>query len=204
MRPLDVLELELRRLSNVSYVGFMDRQDALVVQLLALGAPDPGSLHSAAERICHAHLDRPFIVEIAGATRPTRIKIIDVRTSAGEDDQQNHDNGNGHSDAEIEVHLAYEGVRTIGRAKAGDPSAAAAATFEALKRMGARVPFRVEAAALFEHTMGEGVMLVLGSSTAGERYGVAAGETVEMAAVRATLHALNRYLSTQTLPALAS
>lgn len=199
MRPLDVLELELRRLPNVSYVGFLDRPDALLVQLLALGAPDANGLRAAAERCCRSHLDRPFVVEIAGATRPTRIRIIDVRTSPGDD-------GSGRaaeSESEIEVHLSYEGVRTIGRAKAGDPSAAAAATFDALKRLGARVPFRVEAAALFEHTMGEGVMLVLGSTTAGERYGVAAGETVEVAAVRATLHALNRYLSTQTLPALA-
>lgn len=195
MRPLDVLELELRRLPNVSYVGFLDRDDALVVQLLALGAPDPTGLRASAERCCSSHLDRPFVVEIAGGTRPTRIRILDVRTAQADDTLDRN--------TEIEVHLAYEGVRTIGRAKAGDPSAAAAATFEALKRLGARVPFRVDAAALFEHTMGEGVMLVLGSSTAGERYGVAAGETVEMAAVRATLHALNRYLSTQTLPALA-
>ena len=197
MRPLDVLELELRRLPHVSYVGFLDRDDALVVQLLALGAPDATGLRASAERCCRSHLDRPFVVEIAGATRPTRIRIIDVRTTAAEDTHERD------TDIEIEVHLAYEGVRTVGRAKAGDPSAAAAATFEALKRLGARVPFRVDAAALFEHTMGEGVMLVLGSSTAGDRYGVAAGETVEMAAVRATLHALNRYLSTQTLPALA-
>jgi hypothetical protein len=193
MRPLDVLELELRRLPNVSYVGFLDRTDTLVVQLLALGAPDANGLRAAAERVCRSHLDRAFVVEIVGAARPTRIRIIDVRTSPAED----------MDGSEIEVHLAYEGVRTIGRAKAGDPSAAAAATFEALKRLGARIPFRVEAAALFEHTMGEGVMLVLGSSSAGERYGVAAGETVEMAAVRATLHALNRYLATQTLPAMA-
>ena len=196
MRPLDVLELELRRLPNVSYVGFLDRADALVVQLLALGAPDTAGLRAAAERCCRSHLDRPYVVEIAGGTRPTRIRIIDVRTTPAE-------HAAGVDEPEIEVHLAYEGVRTIGRAKAGDPSAAAAATFEALKRLGARVPFRVDAAALFEHTMGEGVMLVLGSSTAGDRYGVAAGETVEVAAVRATLHALNRYLSTQTLPALA-
>jgi hypothetical protein len=197
MRPLDVLELELRRLPNVSYVGFLDRPDALVVQLLALGAPDATGLRASAERCCRSHLDRPFIVEIAGATRPTRIRLIDVRTAPAEDAQA------AETGTEIEVHLSYEGVRTIGRARAGDPSAAATATFEALKRLGARIPFRVEAAALFEHTMGEGVMLVLGSSTAGERYGVAAGETVEVAAVRATLHALNRYLSTQTLPALA-
>ena len=192
MRSYDALELELRRLANVSYVGFLDRPDALVVQVLALGSPDPAALRTSAERVCRAHLDRPFHVEIAGGTRRTRIRILDVRTEDQEDETP-----------EVEVHLGYEGVRTIGRARAGDPQAAAAATFEALKRMGARVPFHVEAAALFEHALGEGVMLVLGSQTAGERYGVAAADSVELAAVRATLHALNRYLSTQTLPALA-
>lgn len=194
MRPLDVLELELRRLPNVSYVGFLERSDALLVQLMALGAPEAAGLRAAAERVCRSHLDRPFVVEISGAVRPSRVRLLDVRVPEAGDDA---------TADEIEVHLAYEGVRSIGRARAGDPSAAAAATFEALKRLGARVPFRVDAAAMFEHTMGEGVMLVLGSTTAGERYGVAAGETVELAAVRATLHALNRYLATQTLPALA-
>lgn len=191
MRPLDVLELELRRLPNVCYVGFQDRDDAMLVQLLTLASPDPLGIRASAERVCRAHLDRPFVVEIAGGTRPTRVRILDVR-------MPEVDSGD-----ELEVHLGYEGVRTIGRAKAGDPESAAAATFDALKRMGARVPFRVEAAALFEHTLGEGVMLVLASQSAGDRYGVAAAESVELAAVRATLHALNRYLSTQTLPALA-
>ena len=192
MRPLDLLELELRRLPNVSYVGFLDRPETMVIQLLALGAPDTGSIRAAAERICRSHLDRPFHVEIAGGSRPTRVRILDVRTADDGDD------GN-----DLEVHLGFEGVRTVGRARSGDPQAAALATFDALKRLGARVPFHVEAAALFEHTLGEGVMLVLGSTSAGERYGVAAAESVELAAVRATLHALNRYLSTQTLPALA-
>ena len=193
MRQLDQLELELRRLPNVSYVGFLDRNEAIVVQLLAIGTPDPARVRASAERLCRTHLDRPFHLELAGDSRPTRIRILDVR-SAPEDEGLAE---------QVEVHLGYEGVRAIGRAKAGDPQAAAAATFEALRRLGARVPFRIEAAALFEHTLGEGVMLVLGSTSAGDRYGVAAAESVELAAVRATLHALNRYLSTQTLPALA-
>lgn len=193
MRQIDTLELELRRIPNVSYVGFLDRPDALVVQLLVLGAPDPGAVRVAAERLCRAHLDRPFHVELAGGSRPTRVRILDVRTATTDDEELE----------DLEVHLGYEGVRTIGRARAGDPQAAALATFDALERLGAKVPFHVEAAALFEHTLGEGVMLVLGSPSAGERYGVAAAHSVELAAVRATLHALNRYLSTQTLPALA-
>jgi hypothetical protein len=192
MKALDLLELELRRLPDVAFVGFHERSDALVVQVLALASPDPGTLRLQAERACRAHLDGPFVVEIAGGTRPSRIRLLDVQLRTDRDD-----------DVEVEVHLGYEGVHTVGRARGGDPTAAAAATFQALQRLGAKVPFQVEAAALFEHVLGEGVMLVLGSEQSGQRYGVAAGASVEQAAVRATLHALNRYLSTQTLPALA-
>ena len=191
MKAIDLLELELRRLPNVAFVGFHERPDTLVVQVLALAAPDPTTLRHQAERSCRAHLDRPFVVELAGGTRPSRIRLLDVHLRHDLDD------------VEVEVHLGYEGVHTVGRASGSDPTAAAAATFEALQRLGAKVPFHVEAAALFEHVVGEGVMLVLGSEHSGQRYGVAAGASVEQAAVRATLHALNRYLSTQTLPALA-
>lgn len=189
MKGLDLLELELRRLPHVAFVGFHERVDTLVVQVLALANPDPGALRSQAERACRAHLDRSFVVEIAGGTRPSRIRLLDVQVVTGGD---------------VEVRLGYEGMCTVGRAPGGDPSAAASATFEALQAMGADVPFQVEAAALFEHVLGEGVMLVFGSEHAGQRYGVAAGASIEQAAVRATLHALNRYLATQTLPALSA
>lgn len=189
MKALDLLELELRRLPHVAFVAFTDRGDTVVVQVLALASPDPTTLRAQAERACRAHLDGPFIVEIAGGSRPSRIRLLDVQL------RQDRDN-----DVEVEVHLGFEGVHTVGRAPGGDPTAAAKATFEALQRLGATVPFEVEAAALFEHVLGEGVMLVLGSEQAGQRYGVAAGPSVEQAAVRATLHALNRYLATQTLP----
>jgi hypothetical protein len=187
VNALDVLELELRRLPSVAFVGLQERADVLVVQVLSLANADPDALRAASERICRSHLDRPFAVELAGGSRPSRIRLLDVSVL----------------DDEVEVHLGYEGVHTVGRAKGFDPTAAASATFEALQRLGAKVPFEVEAAALFEHVLGEGVMLVLGSESAGERYGVAAAPNVPQAAVRATLHALNRYLSTQTLPATA-
>ena len=186
MRHLDVLELELRRLPGVVFVGLQERHDVLVVQLMATPPASEG-LRNSAERVCRGHLDRPFAVEIAGSSRPARIRLLDVNLRPYD------------GDVEVEVHLGWEGVRTIGRAAGSDATAAASATFEALHRLGAKVPFKVEAAALFEHVLGEGVMVVLGSETAGERYGVAAGRSVEQAAVRATLHALNRYLSTQTL-----
>ncbi len=194
MKQLDLLELELRRLANVAFVGFDDRPDTVLVQVLALATSDPSTVRFQAERTCRMHLDRPFVVEIAGGTRPSRIRLLEVHLRGGESAEAN----------EIEVHLGFEGLRTIGRAIGADPTAAASATFDALHGLGAAVPFRVEAAALFEHVLGEGVMLVLASDDAGQRYGVAAGTSVEQAAVRATLHALNRYLSTQTLPALTA
>jgi len=193
VRHVDVLELELRRLPDVAFVGILERADAVVVQVLALANADPSGLRVAAERICKSHLEGPFVVEIAGGSRPSRVRLLDVHVRAGVEGRD-----------EVEVHLGYEGIRTVGRGKAGDPTGAASATFEALQRMGAELPFRVEAAALFEHVLGEGVMLVFASDDEGERYGVAAGVNVEQAAVRATLHAFNRYLATQVLPALSA
>ncbi len=199
MNALDLLELELRRLPDVAFVGFHERDDATVVQVLALASPDPGLLRVQAERACRAHLDRAFVVEIAGGTRPSRIRLLEVQLVAGPALATGEP-----EPVAVEVRLGYEGVECTGRAVGSDPTAAAAATFDALQRLGAQVPFRVEAAALFEHVLGEGVMLVFASDQSGPRYGVAAGVSVEQAAARATLHALNRFLATQTLPALSA
>jgi hypothetical protein len=189
VKSTDLLELELRRLPHVSFVGYLERPDALVVQIVAQHAPDTDALRHQAERTCRAHLDGPFVVEMSGPTRPTRIRLLDVQTPT--------------PDA-VEVHLAFAGARGIGRAVGCDPTAAASATFGALQELGATVPFEVEAAAMFEHVVGEGVMLVLRSDEVGQRYGVASGPNVVHAAARATLHALNRYLSTQPLVAAFS
>ena len=186
---LDSLELELRRLPDVAFVGYGDRAEVLVVHLVAHSQADGDSLRHEAERACRIHLDRAFVVEITGPSRPSRIRLVDVQQRATD---------------EVEVRLALGTATTIGRAHGADPAAAAAATFRALQDLGAQVPFTVEAAALFEHVVGEGVMVVLGSEHAGPRYGVAGGKDVVQAAARATLHALNRYLSTQLLPARAA
>lgn len=182
---IDTLELELRRLPGVAFVGVAERNASLVVQVVASGVTDVAGMRSRAEQLCRTHIDGPFVVEMPGSSRPARVRILDVQV-----------------DDEVAVHLAYDGQQTVGRGEAGHPDGAAHATFEALQRLGAHVPFSVEAAALFEHQLGEGVMVVLGSAVAGERYGVAAAKTIEHAAVRATLHALNRFLATQTFAAV--
>lgn len=186
MSTLDRLELALRRLPDVEYVGFGEHASTLVVQVLAASSTDIEALRRNSRRVCETHLDRGFVLELPQSGRPSRIRLLDVQTP--------------HSD-EVVVHLGFNGVYTSGRSRGSDPVAAASATFEALTELGADVPFRVEAAALFEHQVGEGVMVVLGSDDESPRYGVAGGSDAAQAGARATLHALNRYLSTQNLRA---
>lgn len=185
MSSLDRLELALRRLADVQYVGFGEHASTLVVQVLAAPTADPELLRRDCRHLCEANLDGGFVLELPQSGRPSRIRLLDVETPQAD---------------EVVVHLGFNGVYTSGRSRGSDPTAAASATFEALAGLGADVPFRVEAAAVFEHQVGEGVMIVLGSDD-GPRYGVAGGSDAVQAGARATLHALNRYLSTQTLRA---
>lgn len=181
---LDELELELRRLPNVVFVGIDEADGLTAVQVVAPTSSDAQALRTQAEQLCRYHVDGVFRVDVAGGTRPARVRLLDVQIRK-------------EGDEEVEVHLGYRGERTVGRGPAGDPSGAAAATFDALQRLGAQVPFALEAAALFEHELGDGVMVVLTSPVIGTRYGVAAGRSMEQAAARATLHALNRFLADQ-------
>lgn len=185
MSALDRLELGLRRLTDVQYVGFGEHAATLVVQVLAATSADVDRLRSECRHLCEAHLDQGFVLELPQSGRPSRIRLLDVERPRPD---------------EVVVHLGFNGVYTSGRSRGADPTAAAEATFEALTELGADVPFRVEAAALFEHQVGEGVMIVLGSDD-GPRYGVAGGADAVQAGARATLHALNRHLSSQTLRA---
>jgi hypothetical protein len=103
----------------------------------------------------------------------------------------------------MEVHLSHRGLHSVGRAPAGSPEQAVGATLRALSELGAKLPFRVEAAAAPVAGAAHAVIVILEPEDEdGTRYGVARGSTIEEAAARATLHALNRYLS--RLPALSS
>src|SRR3954447_22338602 len=87
--PLDELELELRRLDGVSYVGFEEEEGALVVQLLAVGARDVGELRERAARLSRAHVAGPVIVEVdtgetgddAEAALEERVELLAVLSS---------------------------------------------------------------------------------------------------------------------------
>lgn len=185
--PFDALELELRRLPGIALASFSDRADTTVVQVFTVGDADVAELRRECERLCDAHVGGPYLLDIEGPRRAARVKLLQVRVS-DED-----------GTPEVEVHLGFERTRVVGRSQATGPVAGAEATLDGLVRLGASIPFRVEAAATFDHTNGDGVMVVLGSAESGDRFGAAAGHGVEQAAARAALHALNRHLGSQEL-----
>lgn len=186
---MHALELELRRLPGVSFVAFGEQEGVLVVQLLAAGVTDPSDLHERASNLGRAHLDRPVLIEIdtGPGRQPSpgeRVELLAVLPSP--------------DGREIEVHLAFGGQRTIGRGQiGGGPTEAATATLDALRGLRLSVPFQVlSAASGLSGAPGDAVMVVLGGESPGtSRFGVASGSSGAEAASRATLHALNRYLS---------
>ena len=188
--PLDELELELRRLGGVSYVGFQEEEGALVVQLLAVGANDVGELRERAARLSRAHVAGPVIVEVdtgqSASEQPDdteeRVELLAVLPSM--------------DNLEIEVHLAYGGLRTVGRGPAAiGPVEAATATLEALRSLRLAVPYKVLTASSLSGGIGDAVVVVLGVEGSGDRrFGIAAGKNDDEAAARATLQALNRSL----------
>jgi hypothetical protein len=181
---LDRLELELRRIPGVSFVGFERTPRALRVQVF--GPHDDTAVRRRIDDACVAHVEGPVVVEF-DRLRPHRVRLLDVRHAHHEDVPT------------IEVHLAYGGARTVGREVSDDPHAVALATVQALEKLGAEVEFEVAASAVFEQNDEHGVMMVLASKDTGRRYGVATADTVARAAARATLHALNRFLASQQL-----
>jgi hypothetical protein len=190
---LDQLELELRRLPGVAGVGFSEDDGLVVVHVLAAIPDGLPSLRRQIVQRARGFVDRPLVVDVqevrigAEALPPERgrVKLIGVRIEA--------------FTQEMEVHLAHRGVHSVGRGAAGSPADAAGATMQALAELGAELPFRVEAAAtpVADEDTQQAVIVILEpeGDARGTRYGVARGETLEEAAARATLHALNRYLS---------
>lgn len=182
----ELVESALRRLPDVLYVDFSEHAGTLVVQVLPLEGSDVGALRRRVVRLCDARLGVPHVVDVGDAERPARVRLLGVEQSGAGDD------------GEVVVHLAYGEQCQSGTSSGSGPPAAAEATFAALSKLGAPVPFRIEAAATFEHDRAEGVMVVLGSDGDGARFGVAAGRDPVQAGARATLHALNRDLATQS------
>lgn len=189
---LDTLELELRRLPGVVGVGFSEVDGVTVVHVMALMPEGMAALRRQVVQLARGLADHTLMIDLqelrvapADSDRG-RVKLVAVRVEQFTQD--------------LEIHLAHRGVHTVGRAVAGSPERAVDATLRALADLGADLAFRVEAAATAveaDNERQQAVIVILQpeDETRGTRYGVAKGTSIEEAAARATLHALNRYLS---------
>jgi hypothetical protein len=207
--PLDELELELRQLPGVGFMGAVETPGGLVIQLGIEPLVDQDWVLGEARRLAELHVAgsirieltvlgsgapaTDFIAEPARSVRRGRVQLLVVLPWP---DRQ-----------EVEVHLAHEGRRTVGRAPSGGLEQVAVATLRALHALGRPAPFQVRAAArldlLAPAQMVPGADVVgvaldvdpdAAERTVTPRYGASAGRTPEEATARATLHALNRYL----------
>lgn len=183
------LELELRLLPGVVSVA-TGPEGGLTVEAL-----DPGpDLAEAAARAARLHsLDAPVQVVDLGAARPRprlRGRVVLQRAI--------FDPVLGAS----EVHLSHHERRGSGRSASGPVVGAVEATLAALDDLGMAVPFYLFTAGPVATGDGAPTMVVLrprgnapDTAAAGERIGVARGASAEEAASRATLSALNRFLT---------
>jgi hypothetical protein len=208
LSAFDELELELRQLPGVSFVGVLETAATVVVQLGVEPGIDRDVLLAEARRLAELHIAGPLRIELTSmggdAPGPLSAGRVQLLVVLPWPERQ-----------EVEVHLAQSGKRAVGRAEAGGPMQVAKATLEALEALGNPTPFEVEAAIRLDEFSTtkvdspegqaerqadpagtEDVVAVVLKSTEshGRRFGTSAGRTVEEAAARATLQALNRYL----------
>ncbi|MGH9105540.1 MAG: hypothetical protein ACRDZX_06820 [Acidimicrobiales bacterium] len=187
----DALELELRQVPGVSFVSFSDDGgDAGFIELVVSGGAEHDKVRDEAARCVVNHLEGPADIRVYGppGEEPppappvgTRVKLTLVLPSDG--------------GAAIEVQLSRGPQRCASRAVAGDTTAVGRAVIEALRGLGASVPFDVVGFHALPSDWGAGLLAVLRDAATGElRRGVATGRAPADAAARAVLAALNRSL----------
>lgn len=188
----DALELELRQLEGVTFVAISERDESIVIELFAASGASRESLRDESLRLARSHLDRPALVEFTSVgtplSGPGRVKVVVVLPWPER--------------TEVEIHLAWGHQRVSVSAPAGDLTAVVRATLQALGNLGFDLPFDVVATKTLGLEVGGGSLVVLKAHDGGElRRGIAGGRSTEESAVRATLHALNRFLEPLILTA---
>ena len=183
-------ELELRTLPGVLNVGIEHSSSGDVegITLVVIGQ-NPGTTRTLASQIANLYFPNIAItVEVAdtvtsiSSSESSRVALLsaDFDESAGV----------------CEVQLAFEGRIGIGTSPNGSLIGAAESTLAALRDLECEVPFYLEAVANVPTVRGWPVVVTLRSYTNdGELFGIAQSDGDLLSAARATLNALNRFLS---------
>ena len=187
---LDALELQLRRLTGVVAVGFVETDDLVLVEVQA--GPDAyDDLARDATVLAAEHVRGAVAVEVVrwgdgGPHVPeARLQLVEVTTDAGV--------------GEVTVRLARGDEEALGRAStAGGLPAAVEATVVAVRSFVPELPYLPGWARTVETTPDRRFLVVASVTdplTRTHRRGAAEGATPIEGAARATLAALNRTIS---------
>jgi hypothetical protein len=187
-------ELELRALPGVVNVGFHydDKGDVDAVSLIVY-IDDAGPVRVVAKQIVSLYYPdavvsveemRPAVAPVAhvGSADAARVALVRAEFNSHE--------------GFCEVQLNANGRVGVGRSQNGPLIGGAEATLDALRQLNFDVPFYLVGSVNVATVRGWPVIVTLRPrANQADRYGIAQGETELVSAAKATLNALNRYLS---------
>jgi hypothetical protein len=185
-------ELELRSLPGVVNVGIQHREDGDVeTVVLSIRNHDPEAVRESAVQVASLYYpDAEVILEETSMAPPVRGRISPaarVTLAVAEFDQH---------EGVSEVHLSFGGRVGVGRAGSGPLIGGAEATLSALRDLGNVIPFYLMGVTKVDTVIGCSVIVALRSlSTDDDRMGIALADDDLVSAAKATLDALNRYVS---------
>ncbi len=187
-------ELELRALPGVVNVGFRysDKGDVEAVALV-VQSEDAGPVRVVAKQIVSLYYpdatvsveemqSAPIVARAGTFVESGRVALVRAEFNSHE--------------GFCEVHLNVNGRVGVGRSQNGPLIGGAEATLEALRELGFDVPFYLVGAVNVATVRGWPVIVTLRPrANEADRHGVAQAETELVSSAKATLNALNRYLS---------
>jgi hypothetical protein len=183
-------ELELRSLPGVLSVGVAHRENGEVNEVtLFVRGQDPESVRTVALQVTSLYYPTAAVT-VEDANRAPLGRTADgTRVALTRTDFNVHDGVS-------EVHLSFAGRVGVGRSGSGPLVGGAEATLIALRELGYEVPFFLVTVNTITTVRGWPVLVALRSlSNEGDRIGIAQSEGELESAAKATLDALNRYLS---------
>jgi hypothetical protein len=186
-------ELELRALPGVVNVGFRygDKGDVDAVSLVVHG-DDAGPVRVVAKQIVSLYYPNATVSveEMKPVAAPARGSSSDAGRVALVRAEFNSHEGF------CEVHLNVNGRVGVGRSENGPLIGGAEATLDALRQLDFDVPFYLVGSVNVATVRGWPVIVTLRPrANEADRHGIAQAETELVSAAKATLNALNRYLS---------
>ena len=183
-------ELELRSLPGVMSVGVGHRENGDVEKVtLFVRGQDPEAVRAVALQVASLYYPTAAVLVEDANRAPADRQGATARVALVRTDFNVHDGVS-------EVHLNLAGRVGIGRSGSGPLVGGAEATLIALRELGYDIPFFLVAVNNISTVRGWPVVVTLHSmSNGGDRIGIAQSDGELESAAKATLDALNRYLS---------